>query len=58
MELNLKSQKKSEGANLGTHGPDDAQKSDLPLLRNHEHTHTANLINSNVSASEFASAKK
>ena len=58
MELGLPNQRKSEGANPGTHGPDEVVKSDLPLVHNHEHVHTITRHNVNSVANEFGVEKK
>ena len=52
MKLNIPDMKSNSSAR-GEHGPDKVVKSDLPLVRNHDHVHTINPINHVTGASAF-----
>lgn len=54
MKLNIPEMRKSGNkSTTGEHGPDPVVKSDLPLVRNHDHTHSIHKLDYVSVANEF-----
>lgn len=59
MKLGLPSMKKKKSTNpSGEHGPDKVVTTDLPLVRNMDHSHSINPLNHHTMANEFGVEKK